>query len=151
MTHAELVRHAERWLRGTARCSVVFTEMRTYGYEIPDAIGWKSIHTFLIECKVSRADFHADRGKFFRSRNPEMGMGHYRYFMVPDGLVHPREVLPAWGLIYVTDRGRFQTLKKASRFNIRNVESELDMCRSWIRRHETRYRATWMHGRGEGI
>src|SRR2546430_10016870 len=63
MTHAQLVQKAVEWLRAY-RCGVVLSEQACISGEMPDAIGWKrSCHSVLVECKISRADFLADRGK----------------------------------------------------------------------------------------
>ena len=66
MTHGQLVERAVRWLR-SYRCGVVLSEQACVSGEMPDAIGWKRAnHSVLVECKVTRADFLADRGKPFR-------------------------------------------------------------------------------------
>src|SRR5208282_4605471 len=73
MTHARLVSMAVQWLR-RYRCGVVLSEQASVSGEMPDAIGWKrACHSVLVEGKVSRADFLADRDKPFRQR-PEIGV-----------------------------------------------------------------------------
>lgn len=101
-THADLVKIAGRWLRNTAGCSVVLEELcaATGNGENPDAIGWYTGRTMLVECKVSRSDFLADRKKRFRA-NPERGLGLYRYFMAPKGLISVDELPARWGLLEV--------------------------------------------------
>ncbi|MDQ7286946.1 hypothetical protein O0I55_17650, partial [Stenotrophomonas sp. Sm5341] len=69
--------------------------------EDPDAIGWYTGRTMLVECKVSRSDFLADRKKRFRA-NPERGLGLYRYFMAPKGLIKVDELPARWGLLEVS-------------------------------------------------
>ncbi|HEL3778110.1 hypothetical protein I5U56_02715 [Stenotrophomonas maltophilia] len=102
LTHADLVKIAGRWLRNTAGCSVVLEELcaATGNGENPDAIGWYTGRTMLVECKVSRSDFLADRKKRFRA-NPERGLGLYRYFMAPKGLIKVGELPARWGLLEV--------------------------------------------------
>lgn len=102
--HDDLVELAAKWLKGTAGCSVVLSEIVAYTVwgEIPDAIGWKSHNTILIECKTSRADFLADKSKAFRV-NPAKGMGILRYFFAPAGLIRADELPPGWGLLEVAD------------------------------------------------
>jgi hypothetical protein len=68
--------------------------------EFPDAIGWRSYESYLVECKVSRADFLADLKKPHRV-NPDWGMGDRRYYMTPPELVQPDEVPDLWGLLWV--------------------------------------------------
>ena len=62
-THKDLVNIAEKWL--IRRCGFAFKELATIGNEIPDAIGFKSTYTILIECKVNRNDFLNDKKKIF--------------------------------------------------------------------------------------
>ena len=47
--------------------------------------------------------FLADRSKPHRL-NPEMGMGKYRYYICPTGLIKPEELPEKWGLIYVSEK-----------------------------------------------
>ena len=101
LNHNRLVKLAAKWLR--ARHSVVITEMAVYPEEA-DAIGWKAEVTTLIECKMSRADFLADQKKMFR-RMPDTGMGDYRYFLAPRGIINRDDLPVGWGLLEVGDRG----------------------------------------------
>ncbi len=98
MTHAELVERAERWLLRVMRCGFVLCELASDAREIPDAIGWRACHSYLIECKTSRSDYAADAKKPFR-RKPEQGMGNYRYYMTPPALIAPEELPERWGLL----------------------------------------------------
>lgn len=102
-THDDLVKRAGRWLRTTKRCAVVATELTTGAQETPDAIGWSAHYSFVVECKVSRADFRADQNKLFRAY-PEQGMGERRYYMTPPGLISPEELPAGWGLLEVCGR-----------------------------------------------
>lgn len=101
MTHSAAVEAAGRWLK-TFGCPVVLCELTacTLHGETPDAIGWKSGCSILIECKVSRADFLRDRKKLFRMI-PENGMGMYRLYLCPEGLIKPEELPKGWGLLWV--------------------------------------------------
>jgi len=96
-THSLLVDQAARWLARKGH-SVVITEMSHGGGETADAIGWRGGISTLIECKASRADFFADRHKMFR-RMPERGMGGWRYYCAPAGLLKPSELPENWGLL----------------------------------------------------
>ena len=58
-THSELVDIAEKWL--FKRCGFAFKELTTINQETPDAIGFRSGESILVECKTSRSDFHADK------------------------------------------------------------------------------------------
>src|SRR2546427_11384384 len=73
MTHAQLVQQAVIWLRAYV-CGVILSEQCSANWEMPDAIGWKrACHSVLIECKISRSDFLADRDKPFRQKS-ELGV-----------------------------------------------------------------------------
>src|SRR5262245_33137266 len=99
MTHAQLVRLAEQWLRRNYRCSIVLSEQSCASGETPDVIGWKGkCRSVLIECKVSRADFLADREKPFRL-DAALGMGCERFYLTAPRLIEPDELPDKWGLL----------------------------------------------------
>ncbi len=108
MTHAELTKIAERWLHGIG-CGFVFRELVSQASETPDAVGFKGHTSILVECKVSRADYLRDRKKWFR-REAHAGIGEYRYYMCPEGLIQPEELPEKWGLLYVSERGRVECI-----------------------------------------
>ena len=105
MTHSELIEIGYKWVM--KRCGVAFKELNaaTGNGEIPDVIGFISGESFLIECKVTRSDFLSDKKKSFRIR-PETGMGKFRFFLCPSGLISIAELPDNWGLIYVNDKGK---------------------------------------------
>ena len=99
--HDELCEAGKKWLIKSIGARLAISELvcnTTYG-EIPDVIGWKSGYSILIEAKTSRSDFQADKKKIFR-QYPEYGMGTYRLFLCPDGLIKPEELPDSWGLLY---------------------------------------------------
>ena len=99
MTHAELVERAARWLRNSRGCGVVVTRACVWTTEQPDALGWNATGaSLLVECKASRADFLRDRKKPHR-KYPGKGMGNYRYYLTPPGLVGLEELPEGWGLL----------------------------------------------------
>jgi hypothetical protein len=129
---------AVRWLR-SYRCGVVLSEQACVSGEMPDAIGWKkACHSVLVESKVSRADFLADRGKVFRQK-PETGVGCERYYLAPRGLIRI-EVLPAgWGLLEAC--GREIERVKTSAKNLRSelgFQNEMNFLLASLRRVEIR-------------
>lgn len=101
ISHDELVRAGEKWLKKSNGARFVLSELRasTRHGEIPDLIGWKSGYSVLIECKISRSDFITDKKKFFRMY-PESGMGNFRLFLCPDDLIKPEDLPDGWGLLY---------------------------------------------------
>ncbi len=126
------------WLR-RYRCGVVLSEQACASGEMPDAIGWKkTCHSVLVECKVSRADFLADREKPFRQK-PEMGVGCERYYMVPRGLIRVEEIPRGWGLLEVS--GRNVEKVKASAKTLRSEIGfgyEMNLLLASLRRVEVR-------------
>lgn len=102
-------------------CHFVVIEPSCYG-ENPDVFGVRhgaigeneyngnayafghDVGTVLIEAKTSRSDFLVDRKKSHRI-NPETGVGKWRYYICPTGLIKPTELPEKWGLIYVNGRG----------------------------------------------
>ena len=138
VTHAKLVAMAVQWLR-RYRCGVVLSEQACVSGEMPDAIGWKkACRSVLVECKVSRADFVADRDKPFRQR-PEIGVGCERYYLVPRGLVRIEELPTGWGLLEVW--GREIERVKASARNLRcdaGFQNEMNLLLASLRRVEIR-------------
>lgn len=102
MTHDELVERAVKWLYSQG-CGYAIGERVTVTStgEIPDAIGFRSNCSILIECKTSRADFKADRKKDFRFDNPHLGMGNFRFYLCEKDVISPLEVPDGWGLLYI--------------------------------------------------
>lgn len=138
MTHAQLVERAVRWLRWY-RCGVVLSEQACASGEMPDAIGWKqACHSVLVECKVTRADFLADRAKPFRQK-PEKGVGSERFYLTPPGLVKVEELPAGWGLLELR-RGRVEIVQ-ASAKNLRSgrgFRCEMNLLLASLRRVEVR-------------
>ncbi len=120
MTHAELVNAAAKYLKYNCRCGVVFTELVSAAGEIPDAIGFRMDYSIVIECKASKNDFLQDAKKRYRIHS-WMGMGSYRYYMCPEGLLKPGDMPDKWGLIYVTGAGK-RILVRGHKGNMTDME-----------------------------
>lgn len=100
-THDQLVKRAKHWLANTMGCRLVLSELHAPRIrEVPDAMGWNARSSILIECKTNRADFHADKNKTFRAR-PRYGMGEYRYYLAPPGVITAEDLPKNWGLLVV--------------------------------------------------
>ena len=70
--------------------------------EKPDCLAFDLYgNTFLVEAKMSRADFFADQKKWSRKR-PELAAGSYRAYITPPGLLKVEEVPYGWQLWEVT-------------------------------------------------
>ncbi|OHE80695.1 MAG: hypothetical protein A2X76_01280 [Lysobacterales bacterium GWF1_69_6] len=111
-THASLCAIAARWLRrshsaGGHGCQVAFTELQSDG-ENADAIGFRAVGScdgsVVVECKTTRGDFLADARSPQRTE-PSAGLGRWRYYLAPEGLIDVAELPPGWGLLEVSDRG----------------------------------------------
>lgn len=82
---------------------IVATEIIAAGSrEQADVVGFRSSCSAIIEVKVSRADFLADKNKPER-QNDGTGLGVYRFYLCPVGLIRPDELPPKWGLLYSSD------------------------------------------------
>jgi hypothetical protein len=138
MTHAQLVAKAVLWLRWY-RCGVVLSEQACVSGEMPDAIGWKqACHSVLVECKVTRADFLADRAKPFRQK-PGKGVGSERFYLTPPQFVKIEELPAGWGLLELR-RGRIEMVHPSAK-NLRSATGfryEMNLLLASLRRVEVR-------------
>ncbi len=138
MTHAQLVEQAVAWLR-SYRCGVVLSEQACISGEMPDAIGWKrASHSVLVECKISRADFLADRDKPFRQK-PDLGLGCERFYLTPPQLLQAKELPPGWGLLEVRKR-KVEMVRRSER-DLRTAAGlayEMNLLLASLRRVEIR-------------
>lgn len=119
MSHADLCAIAVRWLKRPNSqnghgCCIAMSEVKSgWTGEIPDAIGFRQKGydygdgSVVVEVKVTRSDFLADRKKPHRI---EGGLGNWRYFMCPEGLIRPEELPEGWGLLWVNKRGHVKPL-----------------------------------------
>lgn len=94
--HQKLCKRGAQWLVNTVGCQVAAHDLGDG--EICDAVGFLHGFCIVLEAKVSRADFLRDAKKQHRA-TPEKGMGSYRYYITPPGLVDPSELPAGWGLI----------------------------------------------------
>lgn len=134
-THADLCTIAVKWLKRANSnnghgCHVAVSEVRSgWTGEIPDAIGFRqsgyapSDGSVVVEVKVSRSDFMADKKKPHRM---DGGLGNWRYFMCPEGMIQPEELPEGWGLLWVNSRGHVKpkagfafTLATARHYDVR--------------------------------
>jgi len=106
MTHGELVKKGAHWLINNGFNPVFAEQGAADLFEFPDVIGWHNESSTIFEIKVSMEDFKRDTKKIFR-QTPELGMGNYRYYLVPEEL--EKQIYPlipeGWGLKSLTSRG----------------------------------------------
>ena len=146
MTHDQLVQIAKRWLSKVRKCGVVIAELKSYTAEIPDVIGFRDGGSILIECKLSRADFLADAKKPFRT-DPGQGMGTYRFYLCPTGIITIEDLPDKWGLLWVDEKGKCHmqrgpsgniwSVQKEFYFSEKNYSAEQTILVSALRRLQT--------------
>ena len=116
MTHNELNSLAVKWLKRPSSgngpgCQLALSEVGgLYGGERADAFGYRwgfDGGSVVVESKVSRSDFLADRTKPHRN-GKSAGMGTYRYYICPEGLISLDDLPERWGLLWVNKRGHIK-------------------------------------------
>lgn len=114
-THSDLVDKAAQWV--SKRFNVTIKE-KCCGFEIPDVVGISLSKSIMVECKVSRSDFHADKKKFSRARpdSYDCMLGNYRVYCCPAGMLVEDDVPDDWGLLEVYPSG-FLKLKNNIFYN----------------------------------
>jgi hypothetical protein len=99
--HKALVALGEKWLKRQG-FSVVASELVTGGTrEQADVVGFRSNCSAVIEAKASRSDFLADSRKPHRTSG---GMGVYRFYLCPPGVIETGDLPERWGLLYGAGR-----------------------------------------------
>lgn len=106
--HKRLTALGASWFRKNG-FGVIATELTCFGSrEQPDVIAFRSSCSAMIEVKVSRADFLADKKKPERTAG---GLGLYRFYLCPEGMITPEELPPKWGLLYAKGRAVVAVVK----------------------------------------
>jgi len=125
ITHDMLVQKAKRWLENSHgngfACGVVLAEFKCNLSEIPDVIGFNDNRSILIECKVSRTDFKAD--KYKEHRHYIKGIGNYRYYLTLPHVACVEEIENGWGLLYATDK-KITVIKESECFLDANIKAK---------------------------
>lgn len=133
--HRELCISSAKWLRRSKSrghsCPYVVVELVTVAQESPDVFGWNYWATVLIEVKVSRSDFLADAKKQFR-QHPEEGVGAFRYYCSPEGLIKETDLPTNWGLLWDIE-GKIELIKEAKRQQS-SAQAEITILSSVMRR-----------------
>ena len=97
--------------RSGPACQVAFSEAKgNWAGEIPDATGFRTAAedegSVVVEVKVSISDYMADRGKAHR-QDGALGMGLYRYYMAPEGVISVADLLQGLGARRSVAQARF--------------------------------------------
>lgn len=122
LTHDRLVEISRNWL--ASRSPVAISEISSGAGESPDCIAFcvslkngkahVGFGSVLIECKVSKSDYYADQNKYCRICH-DRGMGDYRFYMAPKGLIDVEKLPCNWGLLEVNGTGKVKMVKVAER------------------------------------
>ncbi len=107
LTHDEIAEIGANWLKNNQGYPFTFSNMTSAMHgEQPDALGI-STHgeSFLLEAKVSRADFRADLKKPWRT-GIDSGLGMYRGYITPKGLLKPEEIPYGWWLLEIHGKNK---------------------------------------------
>lgn len=139
-SHRELCFKAAKYLKNKGifpyhRCRYVVCELERVG-ECPDAFGWGNGATQLIEVKVSRSDFLADKLKFWRY-TPQKGLGEYRSYLCLQNIISESELPNHWGLLYVNPNGKIEIIKRPE-LQESNHREEINLITSILRRNNIR-------------
>lgn len=137
LAHTELVSLAMRYL--DAKGFKVILAEPGFRKERPDAIGFSSGFSCLVECKATRRDFLKDRDKPFR-KDPAKGVGTMRIYLTNPGVCTPDELPERWQLIEAVD-GDTLVVRKGAKgclqmglgwyFPEKDHEAEADLLYSW--------------------
>lgn len=107
-SHAQLVGIGAKWLKRQG-FGVVATELSVSGVaEQADVIGFRSTCSAIIEAKTSRSDFLADARKPHRQSG---GLGVYRFYLCPPGIIDVTDLPERWGLLHVNGRKVVEVLR----------------------------------------
>ncbi len=159
MTHRDLVEASYKWVLKNGSCGVAFKELYslTSNGEYPDVIGFGAWgHSVLIECKMSKSDFLADRKKPFRIC-PDLGMGSYRFYCSPKELINIEDLPDGWGLLWVDDSLKARCIYKRAKGSIvlgepqpKNIKAEHELMYSALRRLQIRGRIDEIYSKEAG-
>lgn len=113
MTHDEMADFTAYYLKNNG-WHVAFSNMTdACAGEQPDALGIDIYgNSILCEIKTSRADFLSDQNKWHR-KDPEMGIGDYRVYVAPKGLLSVEDIPYGWMLweVYGQKRSMMRVVK----------------------------------------
>lgn len=99
--HEQLCQKGLSWLKRQGFCVSAINIWAAGSRERVDCVGYRQQCSVMIEVKVSRADFLADKKKPERLHG---GIGTYRFYLAPAGLIGVEDLPPGWGLLEYTGR-----------------------------------------------
>mgnify|MGYP004701737479 CR=1 FL=1 len=99
--HEQLCQKGLTWLKRNGFAVAAMNIWAVGSRERVDCIGYRQQCSAMIEVKVSRSDFLADRKKPERLAG---GVGTYRFYLAPAGLIAVSDLPSGWGLLEFTGR-----------------------------------------------
>ncbi|MBA9859196.1 hypothetical protein [Ralstonia insidiosa] len=106
--HQELVHLGERWFKREGFGVVAAEVVASGSDEQADVIGFRSTCSAIVEAKASRADFLVDSKKPHRTAG---GLGVYRFYLCPPGIIEIEDLPHGWGLLYASGRRVTEVLR----------------------------------------
>lgn len=102
--HGELCEFIADYARKNMNAGLIFVEHKTSTvHQIPDVLIYRPTCTIELEVKVQRGDFLSDKNKPHR-KDPSKGVGDYRFYVAPRGIIKAEELPKHWGLLEVTNK-----------------------------------------------
>lgn len=99
--HEQLCEKGVSWLKRNGFPVAAMNVWAVGSRERVDCIGYRQQCSAMIEVKVSRSDFLADRKKPERLAG---GVGTYRFYLTPAGLIAVNDLPEGWGLLELSGR-----------------------------------------------
>ncbi|UFD98144.1 hypothetical protein [Vibrio phage BX-1] len=107
--HTALCHFMGEYAKKKMNAGLVFVEHKTMmTHQIPDVLIYRQTCTIELEIKVNRADFLADQKKPHRM-DPSKGVGDYRFYVAPKGMIKVEELPEHWGLLEVSGKRVYKT------------------------------------------
>lgn len=145
--HDGLTTLALRWLKRTASkggpgCHIAIPEVGAiFSGERVDAFGYRwgfDGGSTVVEVKTTRNDFLADFKKPHRV-NPETGIGEFRYYLCPEGVIEISDLPDKWGLIWVGARNKLTVIRGHAPIPYTiTAENRGEMFSPWSFKHNTK-------------
>lgn len=116
--HYELCCKAATWIRQPMNnerwhspYQLSTVELVCTGKELADVYATNGEISCVIEVKTSHKDYEVDGCKYTRFK-PDEGLGDFRYYLCPAGMISENELPPFWGLLYY-DNGKISKVRSA--------------------------------------
>jgi hypothetical protein len=110
----------------------VVVEFYTQNGEYPDVFGFGGNYSQLFEIKLSHSDFLKDNKK--KCRNDFKGIGEFRTYVCPTGIIKKKELPINWGLLYYDEKKGIFTCEQRPEQMVTDYRMELNIAMSIMRR-----------------